>query len=173
MKSPLVSSLEQVLEQGLSLLEHLGDRDYAMRLAVPYNASIGAHYRHIVDHLLCLQGGLHAGRVDYDLRGRDPRVEIERDYARSVTRGLRDSFRSLTVKDCDRTLAVSYSVGYDLNRTEWLASTVGRELAFCTGHAIHHFAIIRILCSQLEVAVPEHFGVAPSTLKFLQTTPTN
>ena len=165
-----MTSLEQVLGQGLSLLDNLGDREYATRLAAPHNASIGGHYRHVIDHLLCLQGGLQVGRINYDLRGRDPRMESDREYASSVTRALQTSFRDLSVKDCDRTLAVAYSVDYDLRRMEWLTSTVGRELAFCTGHAIHHYAIIRILCAQFEVEVPEFFGVAPSTLKFRQST---
>ncbi|RIA88786.1 hypothetical protein C1645_773978 [Glomus cerebriforme] len=44
-------------------------------------------------------------------------------------------------------------------------STYGRELWFCCHHAIHHFALIRVICAEQNLVVPEDFGVAPSTLK--------
>jgi hypothetical protein len=33
-------------------------------------------------------------------------------------------------------------------------------------HAIHHYALIAVMCGMLEVPVPAGFGVAPSTLKY-------
>ncbi|GES78337.1 hypothetical protein RCL_jg15116.t1 [Rhizophagus clarus] len=44
-------------------------------------------------------------------------------------------------------------------------STYGRELWFCCHHAIHHFALIRVICAEQNIAVPEDFGIAPSTLR--------
>jgi len=32
-------------------------------------------------------------------------------------------------------------------------------------HAIHHYALISVMCHLLEIPLPEGFGVAPSTLK--------
>ena len=46
-----------------------------------------------------------------------------------------------------------------------MESNIGRELAYCVGHAIHHYAIIQLISSHLGVEVPEEFGIAPSTLK--------
>jgi hypothetical protein len=44
-------------------------------------------------------------------------------------------------------------------------SNIGRELAYCIGHAIHHYAIVRLICNEVGVEVPKDFGYAPSTLK--------
>jgi len=42
-------------------------------------------------------------------------------------------------------------------------STLGRELAFSVHHAVHHHATIAAIAKHLEVAVPDGFGLAPST----------
>ncbi|GAA5836868.1 hypothetical protein JCM11251_005810 [Rhodosporidiobolus azoricus] len=45
-------------------------------------------------------------------------------------------------------------------------STFARELWFASFHAVHHFALIRVIvCGELHLSVPDDFGVAPSTLK--------
>jgi hypothetical protein len=50
-----------------------------------------------------------------------------------------------------------------------VGSNLAREVMFCVGHAIHHYAILRILCAGVGVKLPHEFGVAPSTLKHLET----
>ena len=44
-----------------------------------------------------------------------------------------------------------------------------KEVMFCVGHAIHHYAILKLLCAGVGVKLPYEFGIAPSTLKHLQT----
>ena len=51
---------------------------------------------------------------------------------------------------------------------QWSHSTVRRELQFLLSHTVHHFALIGMLLERFEIAVPEDFGIAPSTLKFWQ-----
>ena len=53
---------------------------------------------------------------------------------------------------------------------EWCASTGRRELQFLLSHSVHHYAIIAMICGQHEIEVPEGFGVAPSTLKYREST---
>ena len=43
-------------------------------------------------------------------------------------------------------------------------STYGRELVYAIAHAIHHYALISVMARLLEVVLPAHFGVAPSTV---------
>ena len=43
-------------------------------------------------------------------------------------------------------------------------STVGREMVYAIAHAIHHFALISVMARMMGVKLPEHFGVAPSTV---------
>src|SRR5262249_17850022 len=47
-------------------------------------------------------------------------------------------------------------------------STLGRELAFVVSHTIHHGAIIASTVRMLGGEVPRHFGVAPSTIAWLE-----
>lgn len=43
------------------------------------------------------------------------------------------------------------------------------QLWFVALHAIHHFSLLRVIaCGELHLAVPDNFGVAPSTLAFRQ-----
>lgn len=46
-------------------------------------------------------------------------------------------------------------------------STLGRELWFVVHHAIHHAALIRVMCVEFDIPVSTDFGVAPATKKHL------
>jgi hypothetical protein len=37
---------------------------------------------------------------------------------------------------------------------------------YAVAHAIHHYALIAVMCAILEIPVPAGFGVAPSTLQY-------
>ena len=43
-------------------------------------------------------------------------------------------------------------------------STFGRELVYAIAHAIHHYALISVMARLLDVRLPPHFGIAPSTV---------
>lgn len=43
-------------------------------------------------------------------------------------------------------------------------TSLGRELWYCCMHAIHHFALIRVICGEQDINVGRTFGVAPGTL---------
>jgi hypothetical protein len=66
----------------------------------------------------------------------------------------------------ERPCGVCYSVGYEEAEPVRLPSVVAREVAFCVGHAVHHYAIIRLLCDELGAELDPEFGIAPSTLKY-------
>ena len=51
---------------------------------------------------------------------------------------------------------------------QWSHSTVRRELQFLLSHTVHHFALIAVLLERFSIAVPDDFGIAPSTLKHWQ-----
>ncbi len=51
--SSLAKAAEDVLKQGLVLLSELDAETYALVAPKPYNASLGQHYRHVLDHFLC------------------------------------------------------------------------------------------------------------------------
>ena len=165
----VVKAAQEVLTQGLDLLIQLNDRSYSQRVAPPFQASIGQHYRHVLEHFQSLVWGLKPGEINYDARERNPRIENEVGYASIVTCELLGAFKRITHETLGDSCAVIVSVGYGSSSPSRLESNVGRELAYCAGHAIHHYAIIRLLCSEVGVDVPAGFGFAPSTLKHMST----
>jgi hypothetical protein len=162
----LVQAVEDVLRQGLSLLGELDNKSLAAVAPTPYNASIGQHYRHVLDHFLCLEAGIGASEIEYDNRDRNPRLETDIEYARATTERLIRVFHGYDYDRLTQSCVVRYSVGYGEAGPVRLLSTVVRELAFCVGHAVHHYAIVRLLCDSAGVGVLPEFGVAPSTLKY-------
>ena len=84
-----------------------------------------------------------------------------------------DVFNSLQASDDSVTtnpLTAYFNLSADSDAEIGLPSTVGRELGFCTHHAIHHLALVKIIALQTlgldEGDLPHGFGRAPSTLLF-------
>ena len=170
---PLNVAVREVLQQGCIFLDRIGDETYARSLESLADekpaASLGAHYRHVLDHFLCLAEGIRTGQVNYDQRRRNPQLESSVTCARLATEGLIDEFGGLSHEILQRECAVTYSVGYSETEAEAVRSNLAREVMVCVGHAIHHYAILRLLCAGVGVKLPYEFGVAPSTLKHLET----
>lgn len=162
----VIQAAEDVLRQGLSLLSEVTPVRFAAAAPAPHHASIGQHYRHVLDHFLCLEEGVKALEIDYDNRARNPRLENDLAYARATTERLIRVFRNYDFDLLTQNCAVRYSVGYGDAKPVRLMSAVAREVAFCVGHAVHHYAIVRLLCESVGVGVVPEFGVAPSTLKY-------
>lgn len=159
----IVTSLMDVLEQERKLLVKLSPGVYTAAGKGPFKSSIGAHIRHNLDHFTSFFAGLPEGRVDYEKRRRDDGI------ARSCEQALADIERHLAAlqaleNQADRgPLLVREESDSAAENLRWLESSVGRELQFLLGHTVHHHAIIALLLTQQEVALPEGFGVAPST----------
>ncbi len=165
-RSALISAAEDVLHQGCALLDNVDDESYSRKEEGPWGSSIGAHYRHILDHFLCLIEGLWDGEINYDQRGRSREIETSIQAARIATNNLIEALAAIPRDVLKQECTVIYSIGYDNNEALPVGSVVARELMFCVGHAIHHYAIMKLLCSTRSVALPCEFGIAPSTLKY-------
>ena len=50
----------------------------------------------------------------------------------------------------------------------WGGSSVVRELEFLLSHTVHHYALIGVICQLGGHKLPKDFGMAPSTLRYLQ-----
>jgi hypothetical protein len=161
-------AVKGVLLQGCTFLDGMSDEVYARPLDGTLSSSLGAHYRHVLDHFFCLAEGIRTGQVNYDERRRNPKLECSVAQARSATEGLIEEFRGLTADVLRRECSVNYSVGYGESEMELVRSNLAREIMFCVGHAIHHYAILKLLCAGVGVKLPYEFGVAPSTLKHLE-----
>ena len=151
------------LEQGVELLEHMDGASYRLRCANCFSSAIGGHIRHNADHFEQFLRGWASGSVDYDARSRD--LEIEREPAKAIAlmRTLADRLRLIPESELDAPLQVKMDGGHD---AQWAASSLRRELQFLISHTIHHYALIVFMArSSGFEAIPEGFGVAPSTLK--------
>jgi hypothetical protein len=168
----LNSAVRDVLGQGCLFLDLIGDETYVRPIESQEggkpSASLGAHYRHVLDHFLCLAEGFRTGQVNYDQRRRNPQLENSVACARLVTEGLIDELGGHSREALQRECAVTYSVAYGESEDEAVRSNLAREVMFCVGHAIHHYAILKLLCAGVGVKLPYEFGIAPSTLKHLE-----
>jgi uncharacterized damage-inducible protein DinB len=164
--SSLKAAVSDVLAQGCALLNAISPEQYRRQQGGPNGSSVGSHYRHILDHFSCLLDGMASGRIDYDQRQRNPVLENSIDDAVQATESLRARFHALPDETLTRECNVIYSVGYGDHENQPVPSNLAREVMFCVGHAIHHFAILKLLCAKVEL--PYEFGVAPSTLKHIE-----
>ena len=165
-RSPLNSAAAEVLAQGETLLRSFNDNDYTRKLPTAFHSAVGQHYRHCLDHFECFLRGFNTDAVDYDNRDRDPRIENDRAFAISETRRLQKACESIPVRLLDCPIKVCSKANYELDVAPLITSTVGRELMYAVAHAIHHYALIAVMCGMLGLRVPEGFGIAPSTLKY-------
>ena len=163
--SPLIQSAVEILRQGEGLLASLDEDLYTRKVPEVFNSAIGGHYRHCLDHFQCLLEGLMQGEVDYDDRQRDPRIEHNRRFALDATSRLRDACEKIRPAALELPVQVVTTVNYDGLPALSSASSFGRELIYAVAHAIHHYALIAVMCRKLGVPVPTGFGIAPSTLQ--------
>ncbi len=161
----ILDSAIETLSQGETLLQTLDDAAYTHHLPVAFNASIGGHYRHCLDHFSSLLDSVAAGDLNYDVRERGTAVEHDRFAALYATRRLLDGYRILDGSFLDRTLQVTCKTSYSLAEAQSSPSTIGREIMYCVAHAVHHYALIGVMAGLIGVRMPAGFGVAPSTLK--------
>jgi hypothetical protein len=165
-RSPLQDAIAEVLGQGESLLNSLSDGEYTRKLPTVFGSTIGGHYRHCLDHFQSLLQGLDADEINYDHRARDPRIENYRAVALAETRRILSAFATIPAPFLDCPINVRSKMNYELDVAPLIGSTVGRELMYAVAHAIHHYALIAVMCGTLKAPVPAGFGVAPSTLKY-------
>ncbi|KAI1295691.1 hypothetical protein EDD11_007864 [Mortierella claussenii] len=146
--------------------------------------TIGKHVRHLHDHFRLLLSTYPSYKgtsfkdewaVDYDKRDREVPMETDIDYAIQELRKSQHTF-----EQC-RSHPEEVSMSTDLLQPVTLQATIdparspigfqttfGRELWFCSLHAVHHFAMIKVICSEFGMPLTDGFGVAPSTIKSRQ-----
>ncbi|WP_108445730.1 DinB family protein [Halomonas denitrificans] len=167
----LIEENRQALAQLRRLLDDLAPEAYRRVFGVQGRHTLGKHVRHIIDHYEALIDGLEAGArtLDYERRRRDPALETRPDEAARRLAALETWLASLETQAAPERLTLRYGLdagaATDDEARLALASSLARELAFLTSHTVHHMAIIGLLAEQLGLALPDSFGVHPSTLR--------
>ncbi len=144
------------------MLAALGPERFAARVPLCYNASVGGHVRHIIEHYRSFLGGLAAGEIDYENRPRDPLIESDPVYAREILAEIDRQLQDLAEGLTHRGLQYCSETGAGITT----ATSVLRELEFLLSHTIHHYALVAVMARLLGCEPEAEFGIAPSTLKF-------
>jgi len=161
----LIEAVIETLRQGERLLAEVSDETYTRKVRVAFDASIGGHYRHCLDHFRALLDAAAAGDLNYDHRERGTLIEKDRFAALNATRDIIEGYTQLDAGLLQRSLAVTCKTTYSTSGSQVSPSTVGREIMYSVAHAVHHYALIGVMAGIMEVKLPAGFGVAPSTLK--------
>jgi len=156
----------KVLDQLLDVLGQMREDDYDLYVS-SLEATIGQHVRHIVEFYLCLFDGLKIGKVNYDLRKREKRIETDKNFTIKLIKKIKylidEHYENLNL-----TLEMKYGEKADQKIT--IDTNFERELAYNIEHTIHHLAIVkqafREICRYIQL--PEYFGIASSTIRYIK-----
>jgi hypothetical protein len=160
---PLIEDCITGLLQGKNILQEVENKGVY--------ENIGGHIRHCLDFVDCLTAGLSAGRIDYNQRTRDVRIERDCKFASAKINEAIAKLQSLSSVDFSQTILVRRERANDLTSEEsWCGSTLARELEFMQSHTVHHYAIINLKLAMLGIKIDEDLGVAASTLKYRKQT---
>ena len=163
------NSISQVASNALhdlrSYLTVIGTEHYQVPIELLSRATIGQHTRHIIEFFSCLleQGtNLPDPVINYAIRRRDYLIESNTEHALKAVDDISAKLNSLDTEiNCMLDCSEHGQPGL------LVPSTIGRELIYTIEHTIHHLAIVKIALKSIlpSLEIPEHFGVAPSTLR--------
>ena len=154
------------LQQGIDLLSRLSTERYTQCTPACFNSTAGAHLRHVIEHYFSFFHGMQTGEIDYEARARDSLIETDPAYALAQLESVCDRLQRLTDA---AVLHVRSESEQGKMETVWCTSSTLRELEFLLSHTVHHYALIGVICQLAGQSMPKNFGMAPSTLRHLQT----
>jgi hypothetical protein len=169
----VAKAADAILGQCAGFVENLPDHAYAVDSKVVKGGTCGKHVRHILDHFSAIFLGVDTGEpIMYDRRERHVPMESSRAAALATIAEIRGRLTPAKRPGLSRDVRVQVMVAGDGTEAE-LRSTLGRELAFATHHAIHHHAMLKTIALEFGVDTGSDFGKAPSTINFehLETGP--
>jgi uncharacterized damage-inducible protein DinB len=164
-KTEMKTTAKENLYQLRELLKIISNDQYTAKPDILSGASIGQHIRHILEFYLLLVSGSFSGTISYDKRKRDIRIEEDTAFSLETIDRLLSGIDTLNEKHMVK-LEADYSTGGKSQNL--IDSSVGRELAYCIEHSIHHQALIKagLIALGLAHLTNEHFGVAYSTIRY-------
>ena len=164
----LRSAAENILTQLESLVVQTRQKDFVEPSATLNHATIGQHVRHILEFFICLESGVHDGKVNYDNRNHDKSLETSKSLTLQTIKRIRD-FVGTCTSDYNLLMEGNFEEGAESQFQ--VKSNYQRELVYNIEHAIHHMALIKIGVKENAdyVKLPPDFGVASSTIRYLNT----
>ena len=157
----MIEAIEKNLLRGIKLLNCISDNEYSNTTIAPYYSSIGGHMRHILDVFDCLFEGLPTNEINLINRKRN---ELAEQYTKNGIEYFEDVLKNLNKlekEDFDRIVKVTDDLGMGLVTANY---TLAAILIQAHSHAIHHFASVGYVISQLGINLPDDdFGFNPTT----------
>ena len=157
----------QVLRQAEHYLPHLASRQYTEQPPLLQGSSVGQHTRHFIEFFECLieQSQQPASEIDYSKRRRSPEVATQPGKALQSIELVCTQLSQLEVR---QPLRLQSNDLQQMAASSTIPTNLERELVYNIEHTIHHLAIIKIGLALVapELAIPEAFGTAPSTMAF-------
>lgn len=152
------------LKQLANLLEKIPVEAYQKKIDILSGSSIGQHMRHILEFYQIVVEA-QKNTLSYDNRKRE--LIIQEDPKVALAR-IASISESLLNTDNDREINLDADFTSSGEKTQHLKSSIGREIAYCIEHSIHHQALIKagLIALNLKHLVSEDFGVAYSTIRY-------
>lgn len=148
----------------MNALADMSQENYDTIAQPAFQSSIGAHYRHIIEHYQCFFLQFDTNQViNYDARKRNIQIETNIDYALQQLRLIHSRLSSFSCDDKREVLVADDHCDYQMR------SSLSRELMFLIGHSEHHSAMIAAMLRMSGCEVDNQFGVANATINHQQT----
>ena len=149
------------LQRGVKLLNSIDDHIYRDNSVAPYYSSIGGHMRHILDIFDCAFEGMDSRKIDLTKRKRNVLAEEKTAPGLQYFYSIIENLEDLKDRDLNFVVNVKDDLGLGIIETEYTMSSL---LIQAHSHAIHHFASLGYVNSQLGIELPDpDFGYNPST----------
>lgn len=157
----MIKSIQNNLNRGIKLLNTISDDLYCDTTVAPYYSSIGGHMRHVLDVFDCIFEGLESNSVNLINRKRNALAENFRAHGLLYFDEIKVKLEGLLQADLNRTILVTDDLG---SGEVTITSTLAGLLMQAHSHAIHHFASVGYIVSQLNIELPDaDFGFNPTT----------
>jgi len=157
----MISAITHNLERGIKLLNAISDKEYSDNSVAPYYSSIGIHMRHILDVFDCIFEGLESKKVDLAARKRNELAEIKVNIGLIYFEEIIKKLKNLESENLNIVVEVQDDLGLGVVTANY---TLASALIQAHSHAIHHFASIGYVISQLGISLPDaDFGYNPTT----------
>jgi len=157
----MISAITHNLQRGVKLLNAIDDNQYGDNSIAPYHSSIGIHMRHILDVFDCIFSGLESRKVDLSARKRNELAETKVDFGLMYFEEIINKLEKLESENLDIVVEVKDDLGLGVVTANY---TLASALIQAHSHAIHHFASIGYVISQLGINLPDaDFGYNPTT----------
>lgn len=162
----VAAAADAILRQCAGFVEALPGRAYAADSRVIAGGTVGKHVRHVLDHFSAIFVGLDTGEaIMYDRRERNVPMETSAAAASRCVAELRARLQGTNAARLDAPVRVRVMLAGDGSEAE-LGSTLARELAFATHHAVHHHAMMKAIAQEHGCVADAEFGKAPSTINY-------